>query len=462
MTIPSTRNWAPDTSPEGLLVAEWMSRQRWYANRGALPVLENIGSWTLATDAQGVELVTRLYLDHSAGKSALYQVPLARRVTPLRDAAALVGELHGLFIYDGPHDPAYTAALLRLVTAGLEVTGDRAWVLGTPSSRQPPAADFVSHVLSGEQSNTSIIFEDAAAAPVILKLFRTIHDGENPDVELQTALAVAGSATVPRPVGNVLAEWDDRGQPTGRARGHLAFAQEFLPGAEDAWRIALAAARRGVDFSAQARAIGVATARVHAALAAALPTQDAAPHDIEAAVHGMRGRLATAMAEVPGLARHAAAIEAVFAAAASAPWPAQQRIHGDLHLGQVLSAPSRGWVLIDFEGEPLRPMRERSRLDSPLRDVASMLRSFDYVAGSLALSGDDGNKREWAAASRVAFESGYREASGRDLAAGRALVDAFELDKALYETVYEARNRPDWLRIPVEAIDRLATKASRA
>jgi predicted trehalose synthase len=100
-------------------------------------------------------------------------------------------------------------------------------------------------------------------------------------------------------------------------------------------------------------------------------------------------------------------------------------------------------------------MHERSGLDSPLRDVAGMLRSFDYVAGSLAVSGSPRDARDWAAAARAAYSSGYSAASGRDIRGNGALIDAFELDKALYETVYEARNRPDWLPIPVGAIERL-------
>ena len=122
----------------------------------------------------------------------------------------------------------------------------------------------------------------------------------------------------------------------------------------------------------------------------------------------------------------------------------------------MLAAPGRGWVLVDFEGEPLRPMHERSRLDSPMRDVAGMLRSFDYVAGSLEVSGTAPTGiADWVDRARAAFEAGYSEASGRDLAENRALVDAFETDKALYETVYETRHRPGWVEVPLRAVGRL-------
>jgi predicted trehalose synthase len=146
----------------------------------------------------------------------------------------------------------------------------------------------------------------------------------------------------------------------------------------------------------------------------------------------------------------------VLSSAAGDEWPRFQRIHGDLHLGQVLLVPGRGWVLLDFEGEPLRPMDERSEPDSPLRDVAGMLRSFDYVAGTLELEGGDGAAGRVAAdAARAAYLEGYAAGIGEPVETHARLLAAFELDKALYECVYEVRNRPDWLPIPERAVHRL-------
>jgi predicted trehalose synthase len=312
-------------------------------------------------------------------------------------------------------------------------------------------------VLTGEQSNTSIVFEAPGRTPVICKLFRALHHGDNPDVELQTVLAGAGSA-VPRSIGHVIADWSDRGRDSGRARGHLAFAQEYLVGARDGWAVALEAAAAGRDFGDDARMIGIATAGVHATLAATMATAPTGRAEIDATLEQARGRLTAAIAEVPGIGAHAASIQAILEFARSAAWPAQQRIHGDLHLGQVLAVPDRGWMLVDFEGEPLRPMVERCRLDTPLRDVAGMLRSFDYVAGALAAQGRPAPEG-WAPAARAAFESGYADASGCDIRENRTVLDALELDKALYEAVYEARNRPTWLRIPVAAIARLSARS---
>ncbi len=130
-------------------------------------------------------------------------------------------------------------------------------------------------------------------------------------------------------------------------------------------------------------------------------------------------------------------------------------MHGDLHLGQVLYTPSNGWVLLDFEGEPLRPITERRQRDVAVRDVAGMLRSFDYVSGAIA-NDDSDTVRRWVIAAQQAFLDGYAETAGIPRTDDDLLLQAFELDKAVYETIYETRNRPDWIGIPLAAIGRLA------
>ena len=176
----------------------------------------------------------------------------------------------------------------------------------------------------------------------------------------------------------------------------------------------------------------------------------------------MRLRAATAAALVPSVAaRSADRIAAALEAGADGDWPALQRVHGDYHLGQVLQVPDRGWVLLDFEGEPLRPMAERNEPDLALRDVAGMLRSFDYVAGTIAHEGGDAVVRTSLGrpgARRVPRrlrDRARRLPHPRPSLLLRTLLAALELDKALYECVYEARNRPSWLPIPELAVHRL-------
>jgi maltokinase len=449
--------------PENL--ADWLTTQRWYTNKTTAPRFERIGGWRV--EDKDASFATHYLLDHvvtaeGGQRSVLYQVPLSERVTALPDVEPIgtigeVGTPSERLVYDATSDPAYAAMILRIMLAE-ESDVDFA------GHRQPgaPSVDVISaKVLRGEQSNTSIICQVAHGNPVIVKVFRALHHGENPDVVLQSVIAAAGSDLVPASVGSITGSWPDTGRTDGLAIGHLAFAQEFLPGVEDAWRVALHAAEAGEDFTERARALGAATAEVHIVLAAALPTRTPDQGDISAILLSMAGRLEAAIAEVPSLEAWRAPVEAIFASASTAPWPALQRIHGDYHLGQVLAVPNRGWVLLDFEGEPMRLMSERSEPDVTLRDVAGMLRSFDYVAGSVLLREGTDSAAAWAAAARDAFVDGYIERSGVNLLEHRALLDAFEVDKALYEAVYEARNRPGWLEIPTMAIHRLA-QVSRA
>ena len=464
------------------LLADWLPKQRWF--HGTDPQLELLGSYELdpVTDGPGTQqdaglrLITVAIILDTKTKST-WQVPLViRDVDAPLEALGFIGAVreHGdrAALVDGCHDQAFSRALLHLIGEELELTGaandDKPVRVYGQSMPGAQVGEFVrSRVLQGEQSNTSIICELGGehAAPLIVKVFRQLHHGDNPDVTLQTALAASGSRRVPPTFGQVAGVWQHDGKEVS---GHLAFAQEFFVGVEDAWRVALRAAERGEDFTELARSLGDATAEVHAVLRRVLQSNDASEADVDEAAKQMWVRYETARKEVPVLSEHAAGIERIYAAAAEAQWPRLQRIHGDYHLGQVLSVPDRGWVLLDFEGEPLRPLHERNATDIPLRDVAGMLRSFDYVAGALAVQSGRDDVRDWADAARAAFIDGYdsrmdaedeadgiESVSDDDLA---ALLAAYELDKAVYEAIYEVRHRPDWLDIPVSAVKRLIEK----
>ncbi|MBW3084534.1 1,4-alpha-glucan branching enzyme GlgB [Austwickia sp. TVS 96-490-7B] len=461
------------------LLAAWMPQQRWYTRKGHVPSLRRIGGFRCEDPAGRVGAETLIVVDEAAAPPVIYQVPVTYRDEPLPDGQeALIGTcehsvLGTRYVYDACRDPRYVEALVELATAG--GTSDPGfstsdWVdapaVGTPALGVPRLRVTSSSVLRGEQSNTSIIVDAldetaGRARPLIVKVFRVLHEGDNPDVVLQSALAAAGSHLVPAPLGSVAGQWASLEASGGVAKGHLAFAQEFLPGTQDAWRVAAQAVANGTDFTARARDLGAATAQVHRDLAVAMPTVPADAAARGRQVSSWRQRAEAALDAVPELSHLTGAIDAVFAAAAAAAWPPLQRIHGDYHLGQVLDVPGRGWVLLDFEGEPMRPLAERSQPDLPLRDVAGMLRSFDYAAGSRAQAepADADAARTWARACRHAFLDGYAHAADdpRTDADAAALLRALELDKALYEVVYEARNRPAWVPIPASAIEALCT-----
>lgn len=446
-------------------LADWVGRQRWFVGKGRTPMLRCLASVPLHAD-EHLEVRILFVKDQSGSANVLYQVPIVlRRQARETGGPGRIGEVPDAdggtwHLYDGPEDPEFTARLRHLISAGESARNDSARLSGIRVSAWPSAATE-SRVLRGEQSNTSIVFsapaDDSASSSVICKIFRMLHHGENPDVVLQSALFTSGSESVPPIFGSVVGQWPDASRPDGLAHGHLAFAQGFLAGAEDAWGLALAAARNVRDFAESAHQIGVATADIHATLARARPTQEAASHDIEAMAAGWRTRLDAALQEVPELAPLRPTVEKLYDRAANGAWPRLQSIHGDLHLGQILATPDGSWVIIDFEGEPMRPLAERSMPDVTLRDVAGMLRSFDYAAGSQEPSAA---VSAWADSCRSAFLDGYAAGSDNRVQESRALLDAFELDKALYEVVYEARNRPTWLEIPTSAVRRLAGRAN--
>jgi trehalose synthase-fused probable maltokinase len=243
--------------------------------------------------------------------------------------------------------------------------------------------------------------------------------------------------------------------------------QAFVPSAGDAWSAMLGALEvdpaRATDISAR---IGDLTARMHRTLAsragdAAFPARPATAEETAAWRASGERQLAQAVTAVSGQA-HARMVElapritARFAdtfGAAGGEAPVS-RIHGDYHLGQLLARHDGGFSVIDFEGEPARPLAERREPASPLRDVAGMLRSLDYAArsaeGGRHAAGFDAER--WLAEARAAFLHGYG-GIGPDR---QGLLDAFELEKACYEVRYEANNRPSWLWLPLAAVARLA------
>jgi maltokinase len=316
-----------------------------------------------------------------------------------------------------------------------------------------------------EQSNTSVVYGDDA----ILKVFRRLAPGPNPDLEVTQALTRAGSTHVPPVLGHATG-------PVAEESTTLAVLQQFLPHATDGWRLATTSVRDlfaegdlhadevGGDFASEAERLGRVTAEVHATLAGALESADEQNDGTRATVARANARLDAALADVPELATFEPELRTAYAEWAAWLEPvAVQRIHGDLHLGQVLRSET-GWHLIDFEGEPARPLSERRELMTPLRDVAGMLRSFDYASRSLLADRPPDHSleyraTEWADRNRNAFCDGYAEAAGYDPRSAAPVLRGCELDKAVYEAVYEARHRPSWLPIPLAGMRRLLSPA---
>ncbi|MDP9800485.1 1,4-alpha-glucan branching enzyme [Arcanobacterium wilhelmae] len=418
---------------------EMMRTARWY--RGHEPKIE-FGPWARTGNSSSAMV---LQLIRSEGR--IYQVPiyLGPAMPSDHELPGYIGPTGNLSAFDATEHPAGTAAIYEALLDGLEWEGPltvSATALRGSANELPRVVS--SHKLSSEQSNTSVIYNfgagGAEGAGIIIKIFRVVSAGRNPDVELMEGLEKCGTTAIPRQYGSLSSDAD----------GHidLAVAVEFLAGSVDAWQVltAQAAASPTLADPQQIVELGAMTREIHRDLAGAFPTITPTEELKRRMRTIWQERAQQAILDAPELAEKLPAISTVFDAAVDSPWPELTRIHGDLHLGQVLRSPERGWVALDFEGEPLRPLELRQQPDVPLRDVAGMLRSFDYAAGATGVG------RKWATQARAAFLEGYGPIENQ------ALLDALELDKALYEVSYEAASRPDWIHIPLAGVDALLTK----
>ena len=455
--------------PPGLedLLASWLPTRRWFAATGRPLSSVQVARASVLGEADDATCLHLLVDARDDVASARYQVLLGlREELPERLESIHIGTLpDGREAYDALFDPPLARLLTDGVAQGLDAGGLR---LRREESSPPLERGAATRVLGVEQSNTSLVVGEDS----VVKVFRVVRPGLNPDLEVTRALTREGSAHVPALQG--WAEADVDGEATT-----LAMAQAFLRTGSEGWALATTSVRDlmveadlhadevGGDFASEADRLGAATATVHAELARALPVQADAGQVLREEASAMRTRLDAAVARVDALREHADALRAAFegvveAVRTAGPAATVQRVHGDLHLGQVLRTET-GWFLLDFEGEPLKTPAERRAPSSPLRDVAGMLRSFDYCAYSMLLdmpgvpSQLSYRAAEWAERNRSAFCDGYASVAGADPRQSAGLLRAYELDKAVYEVVYEATHRPSWLRIPLLAVARLTS-----
>ncbi|WP_460354853.1 maltokinase N-terminal cap-like domain-containing protein [Mycobacterium sp. ZZG] len=439
-----------------LAFGDWIVDRRWYAGRS-----RELASVVPATVTPLEDDLEHVLLDvtYSDGTGERYQL-LVRWVDGpaapgFLDPAAVIGTVSGAggqrTAYDALFDPEAARRLLRLIDTSATVA-DLRFTRETDAVLPVHAPPKVS---SAEQSNTSVIFGKEA----MLKVFRRVTPGINPDIELNRVLARAGNPHVATLLGSYETSWAGPGtEPSA-----LGMVAAFAANSAEGWDMATASTRElfadevGSDFADESYRLGEAVASVHATLAETLGT-----FTVPFPVDSVLARLASAARAAPELADHVPAIEERYRALSGQQVPVQ-RVHGDLHLGQVLRTPE-SWLLIDFEGEPGQPLDERRRPDSALRDVAGMLRSFEYAASQRLVElepGADadgrlaGIARNWVDRNSAAFCAGYAAVAGIDPRDHGAVLAAYELDKAVYEAAYEARFRPSWLPIPMRSIARI-------
>jgi maltokinase len=444
----------------------WLPAQRWFAGKdraitGVLPMAITV---LLDGDPMLLHLVVEVAQED---RREPYQLLIGCRAQlPDHLGAVLIGTEGGTVCYEASTDADLTYRLLDLIAAGERV--------GALDFQHEPGVELTSGLrarpITSEQSNTSLVFGNQ----YILKLFRKLTDGVNPDLKLHRALREAGSEHIAQPLGWISGELDS-GPVT------IGMLQQFRPDAVDGWAMATTSVRDlmadptaradevGGDFAGEAQRLGHAVAAVHADLQRVLGQQEVGAGEFDRTVESMSARLDAVAKMVPELARYAPALHAAFDKLRHVRAPVyMQYIHGDLHLGQVLRT-ANGWLLIDFEGEPAAPAEQRVALRSPLRDVAGMLRSFDYAAHQLLVGQPEEDEHsvqralEWSRRNRDAFCEGYAEVAVDSVGDPRKHADllrAFELDKAVYEVSYEYANRPEWLAVPLSSISRLTGAVS--
>jgi maltokinase len=424
---------------------EYVTEQRWYGSKSRTVSHSQVLDLVTLRAADPEYVLALVEIRFDTGAHEIYQLLISSD-----------GELQ----LDGLEDPALARELVHAIRASLTLQGNegvvelRSVVGFAGLGREMLTARAV----GAEQSNTSVVFDDE----VILKVFRRLEPGINPELEVLRFLTEHGFENIA-----ALGGWYAySGGPTSATLGIL---QQFVRAGRDGWELGLEESDSDPDrFLSRLRRLGEVTGEMHTILAS--DTSDSAFAPETPAVESLPLLTATVDEEIarvfldlpednelvaPIYGRGEEVREQLRMLAHAGSVGKIIRTHGDYHLGQTMwSTESNDWVILDFEGEPARSLTERRRKRSPLRDVAGMLRSFAYLAIA------SGASEELEDQARANFLEGYFETVDDSLLpAGQQAIDrllsVYELEKAVYELRYELDNRPDWVSIPVAGIQRL-------
>jgi maltokinase len=445
--------------PEERLM-DFVLRQRWFGAKSRDVAHVTVVAAPVVRTVAPLLAIAISEIRFHAGTHETYQLPLGFRPASEGWSDEPIGEVDGWVAYDALADPVLARELVQLMRTGGDVRGGEGVLEFRSTGEELGTLEDV-RPMGAEQSNSSLVFDESLA----LKAYRRLEAGINPELELLRFLTERGFEGTP-----ALAGWAAYlGAPLDAT---LAIAQEFIPTDGDGWELALRTLSSDPEWLLdRMRAVGETVGIMHTVLASD-PSDPAFSADepsaeslslLTASVDEEIEQVFLSLPDRPELEpiagrgeevreqlrqlSHVGAVGRVI------------RHHGDLHLGQLLWSEERGWIVIDFEGEPARSLPERRRKRSPLRDVAGMLRSFAYAASASEIEQGAVPPEGWEERAREEFLSGYLDSVDASIVpSGQALeqlLAVFELEKAVYELRYELDNRPDWVRIPVAGIARM-------
>ncbi len=443
-------------------LADWLLDRRWFGSKARDVASIHVLDVVAIHDGPPALASALVEARYPGGTHDVYQLLLGTGPDGHGEDAQL-DEVGGVSVYDAFADPRACDLLGGLLREGAEIHGEHArvefhWLEGV----EPPRPGASVRAMRAEQSNTSIVFDDA----LVLKAFRRVEAGDNPELEMLRFLSARDFPNIAE-----LGGWYQyEGEIMDATFGVV---QRFVADARDGWELCLEELASDPErFVTRLRDLGTVIGRMHTVLASDPGDPAFAPE--EPSDESLALLTATIDEEIERVFLELPDEEAVAPIAGQAAQVRDRlqllshvgargkliRTHGDLHLGQTMLGGGARWVVLDFEGEPARPLLERRRKRSPLRDVAGMLRSFAYAASASDLQQGRPAPEGWEERARESFLAGYLEAVDSVLlppseAPTRTMLSIFELEKAVYELRYELNNRPDWVGIPVAGIARL-------
>lgn len=449
-------------------LAAWLAGQRWFGAKSRELAQVHVLDVVVLRDDPALGLaIAVVEARFPGGTHELYQLPLAVRPAAEAWDTAVLQQLGDGTVYDALTDPEAAALIAGLLRDRAVVGEDPRIEFHWVDAVLPPADAPVVRPMGAEQSNSSVVIDDA----LVLKAFRRLEPGENPELEMTRFLSARGFPHIAE-----LGGWYAYGGEVMEAT--FGVVQRFVEGGRDGWELVLDELATDPDgLLPQLAALGVVVARMHNVLASDPGDPAFAPE--EPTDEALAIMTATIDEQIERLFVDLPDDDERLSAIAGRGEEARDRLrlvtniggagrlirhHGDFHLGQTLrvadgdAGPS--WIILDFEGEPARALLDRRRKRSPLRDVAGLLRSLAYAVSACRLQRGVEPPADWEERARAAFLDDYLAEIEPSLmpptaTATRTLLSVLELEKAVYELRYELDHRPDWVPIPTAAIARL-------